>query len=165
MSDPHYDFSCGIDPGLSGGFACESWGALMAPTQLYKMGSGPTEILRLVDEWGVGSDSRAIAFIEEVGGFTGHPQPGSRMFKFGQNFGQLEMLFVSAGYKLVRVRPQTWQKRFSLLSRKGETRDSHKRRICSRARELNPGITNSITLANCDALMILRWGQETIPWV
>lgn len=157
----HYDLALGVDPGLSGALACRSWGEYSA--HLYKMGQGPTEICEIVDNWALEPGSRRIAFLEEVGGYTGHPQPGSRMFKFGRNFGQVEMILVARGFKLVRVRPQVWQKWFSLLSRKGETKSEHKRRICARARELHPELS-SITLSNCDALMILLWGVSSIPW-
>lgn len=96
-----------------------------------------------------------IAILEDVGGFTGVPQPGSRMFNFGRNFGQLEGCLVSLGYQIKRVRPQKWQAALSLKSRKGESKPEHKRRMRAKALDLWPQLKP--TLDTCDALLLLYY--------
>lgn len=94
-----------------------------------------------------------IAVLELVAGFTGVPQPGSRMFTFGQGYGQLEGILVSLGYQIIRVRPQVWQAALSLKTRKGESKPEHKRRMRAKALDLFPQLRP--TLDQTDALLIL----------
>jgi hypothetical protein len=153
-------FLVGVDPGLSGSVV---WWASWEASRIisHPMGASATELLEMTTEWDpMYVDSHKVVYIEEVSGFAGRPQPGSRMFKFGRNFGNLEMLFVKEEFEIRRVRPQTWQKHFSLLSRKGEEKPAHKKRLCALARELYPKV--KVTMLNCDALLILRYGKETL---
>jgi hypothetical protein len=94
----------------------------------------------------------AVAYIEQVGGFIGKPQPGSAMFKFGQNYGRWLGILETLEIRTVLVRPQTWQKTIGLGSTlKGPDR---KRALRDIAKRLYP--THNVTLANCDALLILE---------
>ncbi len=94
----------------------------------------------------------AVAYIEQVGGFIGKPQPGSAMFKFGQNYGRWLGILETLKIRTVLVRPQTWQKTIGLGSTlKGPER---KRALRDVAKRLYP--QHRVTLANCDALLILE---------
>jgi hypothetical protein len=94
----------------------------------------------------------AVAYIEQVGGFIGKPQPGSAMFKFGQNYGRWLGILETLEIRTVLVRPQTWQKTIGLGSTlKGPDR---KRALRDIAKRLYP--SHNVTLANCDALLILE---------
>ena len=96
-----------------------------------------------------------IAVLEDVGGFIGVPQPGSRMFVFGRGYGQLEGILIGLGYQLIRVKPQAWQKALSLSTRTGESKPDHKRRMREKALDLFPQLRP--TLEQADALLILWW--------
>jgi hypothetical protein len=94
----------------------------------------------------------AVAYIEQVGGFIGKPQPGSAMFKFGQNYGRWLGILETLEIRTVLVRPQVWQKTIGLGSTlKGPER---KRALRDIAKRLYP--QHGVTLANCDALLILE---------
>jgi len=103
-----------------------------------------------------------IAVLEVVGGFAGVGHPGSRMFTFGQGYGQLEGILVALRYRLIRVRPQKWQSELSLKSRKGESKPEHKRRMRAKALDLFPELKP--TLDTCDALLLLWWYIHHQAW-
>ena len=100
-------------------------------------------------------ETSRIAILEDVGGYTGSPQPGSRMFTFGRGYGQLEGFLIALGYRIIRVRPQEWQKALSLSTRRGESKPDHKRRMRLKALDLFPQLKP--TLDQADALLILWW--------
>lgn len=93
-----------------------------------------------------------VAYVEEVGGYIGKPQPGSAMFKFGTSYGRVLGALEALRIRTVLVRPQVWQKTIGLGSTlKGPDR---KRALRDIAKRLYP--THNVTLANCDALLILE---------
>jgi hypothetical protein len=94
----------------------------------------------------------AVVYIEQVGGYIGKPQPGSAMFKFGMSYGRWLGILEALKIRTVLVRPQVWQKTIGLGSTlKGPDR---KRALRDIAKRLYP--THNVTLANCDALLILE---------
>lgn len=81
-----------IDPGLSGGIALSRIGK----TECWPMPETEGDLLGLVRELreaalvegcGLHGPSELVCVLEEVGGFAGQAQPGSAMFRFGENFG------------------------------------------------------------------------------
>jgi hypothetical protein len=93
-----------------------------------------------------------VAYVEQVGGYIGKPQPGSAMFKFGTSYGRVLGALEALRIRTVLVRPQVWQKTIGLGSTlKGPDR---KRALRDVAKRLWP--SNNVTLANCDALLILE---------
>jgi hypothetical protein len=93
-----------------------------------------------------------VAYVEQVGGYIGKPQPGSAMFKFGTSYGRVLGALEALRIKTVLVRPQVWQKTIGLGSTlKGPER---KRALRDIAKRLYP--THNVTLAKCDALLILE---------
>lgn len=152
-------FLIAIDPGAKGAVASYS--------TTYEPPGEPTWMVEKLPEspqdrfWQLGVHAEAasrleaprIAILEDVGGFTGSPQPGSRMFTFGRGYGQLEGMLIALGYQLIRVRPQEWQKALSLKTRPGESKPDHKRRMRGKALDLFPQLKP--TLDQADALLIL----------
>ncbi len=74
------------------------------------------------------------------------------MFKFGTSYGRALGSLEALQIRTVLVRPQVWQKTIGLGSTlKGPQR---KRALRDVAKRLYP--THKVTLANCDALLILE---------
>lgn len=136
-----------IDPGASGAVAWRHTSGEIGSESTMRLVSLPDLIRDLRDMTG-----HSVAYIEQVGGFIGKPQPGSAMFKFGQNYGRWLGILETLEIRTVLVRPQTWQKTIGLGSTlKGPDR---KRALRDVAKRLYP--QHGVTLANCDALLILE---------
>ena len=103
---------------------------------------------------------RPVAIIEDVGGYVGGAgQPGSRMFNFGQGFGYIEGVLDAYGYKVIKVRPQTWQKHFNFgTSARKLGKTAWKNLLKSKAQELYPDV--KVTLKTADALLLLKYGES-----
>ena len=152
-------FVIAIDPGAKGAIA--SYATSYEPPAdprwtVERLRETPQDRFSQLEEYGKAAsrlEAPRIAILEAVGGFTGSPQPGSRMFVFGQGFGQLEGILVALGYQIIRVRPQAWQGTLSLKSRPGEAKPDHKRRMRAKALDLFPQLKP--TLDQADALLIL----------
>jgi hypothetical protein len=167
MSPRRPEFLIAIDPGAKGALASyytsfeppgePAWG-------VEKLATSPQELAEQLKGHAIAADQLEvprIAILEDVGGFTGIPQPGSRMFSFGRGFGQIEGVLACLKFQIIRVRPQKWQAALSVLSRKGEVKADHKRRMRRKALDLFPQLNP--TLDQADALLILYWHlQEKI---
>lgn len=139
----------GIDPGKSGAIAI-----------IYPNGDSfawnfdsefdTLELLRDIKK----SENKLSCYMEEVGGFIGKKQPGSRMFSFGNNYGFLRGILMAEGISTELVRPQKWQKGLSGLSGLKDTQ--RKRALKEHACRLFPKLKP--TLKTCDALLIARYG-------
>ena len=148
-----------IDPGLKGAIA--SYATSFEPPgrpvwAVEKLAATPQERFGQLAGYADRASALEVArivILEDVGGFTGKPQPGSRMFTFGRGYGQLEGCLISLGYSLIRVKPQKWQTDLSLKTRPGESKPDHKRRMRQKALDLFPALKPS--LDTCDALLIL----------
>jgi hypothetical protein len=137
------------DPGKSGGFA---WldGAIAMP----ETDGGVVDLLR---------EKRAEGFdrlvIEEVGGFCGKGLPGSAMFNFGFGAGVIRGAAMALGYRVELVRPQAWQKAFSLGSaRSSDSKTVWKNKLKAEAERRFPH--HDVTLKTADALLILDWSAQ-----
>jgi hypothetical protein len=152
-------FVIGIDPGAKGAIASYSTtfeppgDARWAVEKLAEMPQDRFSQLEGYAEAATRLETPRIAILEDVGGFIGVPQPGSRMFAFGRGYGQLEGALIALGYQIIRLRPQAWQKILSLKSRPGESKPDHKRRMRGKALDLFPQLKP--TLDQSDALLIL----------
>jgi len=134
-----------IDPGASGAMAYRDGGDGGVNVL-------PLDIGHLVDHFWDADSFSTVVYVEEVGGYIGKPQPGSAMFKFGMSYGKVLGALEAIGLRTVLVRPQVWQKTIGLGSTlKGPDR---KRALRDVAKRLYP--THNVTLANCDALLILE---------
>jgi hypothetical protein len=132
-----------IDPGASGAMA---WLADFESVATTAFDVEQLRTLRALYE------TDLVAYVEQVGGYIGKPQPGSAMFKFGTSYGRALGALEALRIRTVLVRPQVWQKTIGLGSTlKGPER---KRALRDVAKRLWP--SNNVTLANCDALLILE---------
>jgi hypothetical protein len=133
-----------IDPGASGGLA---FGSAGKPPALVAM---PDTLHDLVE---VIRDTHCDhAFLELVGGFIGKNQPGSAMFNFGTNYGQIQGVLAALGVPFTLVRPQAWQKALSLGTSTGMSKTEWKNKLKAKAQQLYP--STKITLSTADACLI-----------
>lgn len=130
------------DPGWSG--------ALVTIYGVHSMPSTPNDIVDLLGVLDVGNSTLVI---EQVGGFAGKGQPGSAMFRFGENFGLVIGAAIALGYRVERVTPQKWIKAHGLGTRGALSKAEWKRKLKSKAQELYPNL--KVTLETADALLIL----------
>lgn len=156
----HKQIVIAIDPGTSGATTVQySDGKVFAYG--FKSESEQKELIKNIKVSAAESNSRVVAYIEQVGGFTGHNQPGSAMFNFGRNFGYHLALLDSAGFEVHLVRPQEWQKglpKTPKLADRAAAKRKHKNDLKEVAARLFPHI--SVTLKNADALLILNYAQK-----
>lgn len=152
----------GIDPGASGGLAYLNGEVLMAD----KMPATDKDIWDyfVSVSWCLGRPAgqqprRVVAVIEEVSGYVGEDQPGSRAFKFGASYGKLLMALAASGVPYEVVRPAKWQKALSVPPRKKggngaaeESKTAFKNRLKAKAQALYP--ETKVTLAVADAILI-----------
>ncbi len=150
------DLILAIDPGKSGGFAwCISGGTpACAP-----MPDTEAEVVQFVQELTEMAVGKKTVFIEKVGGFTGSPQPGSRMFVFGRNTGILLGALYAEKFRIIEVPPAKWQKQLSLT---GIDVKKRKNEFKNRARQLFPALEKGVTLKTADALLIFEYACQTL---
>lgn len=142
-----------IDPGASGGLAWNDDGGTHA-IPMPETDGDLVDWLRAIKIAQV-----ETAWVEEVGGFIGHPQPGSAMFKFGFGAGVIRGALMAFGYRVELVRPQKWQKHFSLGAKRDcQTNTEWKNKLKSEAQRKFPNLT--VTLKTADALLILDYAMH-----
>lgn len=151
-----------IDPGASGGIAVSKDGGIFTMSM-------PDTIAELV----IGIRSACefneyhawVAYVEHVQGYVksepradgSFGQPGSAMFRFGENFGAVQGIIQALGIPLILVRPQKWQKPLGVGTRSlAFSRSEWKRKLKAEAQRRFPGI--AVTLKTADALLILDYG-------
>ena len=143
----------GIDPGASGGIA---WMFKDGTAGCQSMPETEADIVYLLRSI-IAQNPDATAVIEEVGGFCGVGQPGSAMFKFGFSAGFLRGVAMSQGYRVHIVRPQKWQKHFSLgTSKEAGGKSEWKRKLKAEAQRRYPNL--DITLKTADAVLLMDYG-------
>lgn len=141
-----------IDPGKSGGFV---WGV-----DSHKVNSAPmpknirgmSDLIRDVQEERLGEVTEV--YLEQVGGYIGVNQPGSRMFEFGRNYGQLEGIITTLGIRIHYLTPRKWQGMLGLKKPKGIIQNKWKNMLKDRAKEEFPN--RKVTLSTADAFLIYR---------
>lgn len=146
-----------IDPGASGAIAVKWPGK---PILVYPMPDDADLVECMIGYAATASHEGydLVAYLEEVGGYIGKPQPGSSMFKFGSGYGFIRGVLAANRIKTVLVRPQTWQKGVSgVQSTKGPER---KRALKEAAARLYPNI--KVTLTNADALLIADYAAKQL---
>lgn len=143
-----------IDPGASGGIAVSGSG----PVKAFKMPATQGDIVNHIRDIWSSTDS-CVCYLEQVGGFIGKKQPGSAMFKFGEGFGFVKGVLATLGIKTIMVRPQEWQKHFSLGTCKScPSKTIWKNKLKSEAQRRFPEL--DVTLATSDALLILEYARH-----
>jgi len=152
-------FLVAIDPGKSGAIA---WQDERELPNVMALAQGAIELQAQLERLPIPKGARRVAYVEEVGGFIGQAQPGSRMFEFGRAYGHAEAALAAHDFEIHKIRPRSWQKSLSALSRPGEDKASHKRRLGALARELTPILKDKITLRTADAVLLLHVGWEKL---
>ena len=144
----------GIDPGKSGAAAIRY--RFKGETEVYCAplpGEDGELVVMLTELFKLGADD--VVYIEQVSGFIGKEHPGSRMFTFGMNYGILLGALECTKCRIVKGRPQAWQKGLGLGSRGSRSRAEWKRHLKDEAKRLWPG--ERITLTTADAYLILAY--------
>lgn len=146
----------GVDPGKSGGIAWSHSDAMYAA----KMPATEFDIYASINVLKK-IEGRRFAVIEKVGGYVaGHPAPGSAMFNFGHNYGNLRMALLAARIPFEAVQPSVWQRALGISKKKpNESQTVWKNRLKSHAQQLFPDL--KITLATCDAILIAEYARRT----
>jgi len=118
-----------------------------------------------------------VVYVEKINGYV--PKGANRgfMFEFGAQCERVECIFQTLGARIVSVRPQDWQAALHLGHKShvpvehnatpetllavqrenGRLQREWKRKLRDQAEKLYPKI--KVTLANCDALLILRYAE------
>jgi hypothetical protein len=144
-----------IDPGASGGLAWTD----NEGTHCLAMPPTDGDILDLLRSIKASGCDRCV--IEQVGGYAGGVgQPGSAMFRFGETCGFIRGCLMALSFRVEMVRPQKWQKHFSLGNTKqagGKT--AWKNKLKAEAQRRFPEQT--VTLKTADSLLILDYAVTT----
>ena len=142
-----------IDPGANGGIAVR----FSEYKEAYPMPDTFGDIIDLFRSRSIYAPSgNIVCYLEKVSGFAGKGRPGAHMFKFGEGFGFLQGVIMSASIKLVLVRPQEWQKHFALGTAKAcVNKREWKNKLKAEAQRRFP--TLAVTLKTADALLILDY--------
>ncbi len=148
-----------IDPGQAGGIAVNVFGVVDCRA-MPATGGDLLQLLRCIRDAAAKSGVVPVAYLEQVGGFVGKPQPGSTMFKFGQHYGFILGLLQALGIPVALVRPQVWQKVFGLgTAANCASKVEWKNKLKAEAQRRFPQLP--VTLATADALLILAWSLRT----
>jgi len=143
-----------IDPGATGGLAVSSFGK----AECWPMPKTEGDRVALVREiWDAAAveGCKLVCVLEEVGGYVGKRQPGSAMFRFGENFGFIKGVIQTLGIRLLLVRPQDWQKGFGLGTASAcASKTIWKNKLKSEAQRRFPHLR--VTHKTADALLILE---------
>ena len=150
-----YNCIIGIDPGSNGGIAVEANGRVLVckmPTEITKLG----EFLKHYREI-----FSPVAFIEKLAIRHDDLQGGKvfRIRKLIAGYEQLKTVVSLCGIDLCEVHPLTWQSRLGLRI-VGEEKQARKKRYKDVANGFYPSV--SVTMWNCDALLIMRYGKTLI---
>jgi crossover junction endodeoxyribonuclease RuvC len=151
-----------IDPGKSGGIAV----ANRLSTYCEPMPETQGDLIDLLRNIRTNEElegDEILCVLEQVGGFTGKKQPGSRMFSFGEGYGFIKGVIQALEIPLVMVRPQAWQKVFGLGTAGAcASKTEWKNKLKAEAQRRYPQL--KVTLKTADALLILDWAmRDTTP--
>ena len=144
-----------IDPGVSGGLAVSSFGKAEC-WPMPKTEGDRVALVREIRDAAAVEGCELVCVLEEVGGYVGKRQPGSAMFRFGENFGFIQGVVQTLGIRLVLVRPQDWQKGFGLgTASRCASKTIWKNKLKSEAQRRFPHLR--VTHKTADALLILEY--------
>jgi hypothetical protein len=139
-----------IDPGAKGGFAFRNDKGVVSE----KLPETEGDILLLIEMFSVAGPG--VCYLEQLVKYAGTRMPGSAMATYASSWGFLKGVAMARGWRLVLVTPQKWQKTLGLGVSTGD-KTTWKNKLKAMAQQLYPGI--KVTLANADALLILRYAE------
>lgn len=147
-----------IDPGASGGIA---HGFVNGSAVAFSMPNTEADVVQTISDCKAQCGAEGVdfvAYVERVGGFVGKQQPGSAMFKFGFGCGVIEGALRALGIRTIYVRPQEWQKHFSLgTAASCASKTEWKQKLRAEAQRRFPQL--KVTLATADALLLLEYAR------
>ena len=150
-----------IDPGANGAIVHATHDGRVV---CHKMGDD-VEIRDLIESIATAARMEGwtlVAVMEQVGGYVGGAgAPGSAMFRFGDGYGHLRGLLSAYHIRTELIRPQKWQAGIPGLKAadgKSAEKSIRKRALKEHAGRLFPD--QKVTLANCDALLILDYARR-----
>ena len=142
-----------IDPGANGGLAWIDREGIVHAVPMPDTDGDLVDLLRSIV-----TDGCECATIELVGGFIGRPQPGAAMFQFGFGAGFIRGVLMTLCCPIVMVRPQKWQKQFSLGTKSTcSSATEWKNKLKSEAQRRFPRM--QVTLKTADALLLLEYAK------
>jgi len=145
------DLTIGIDPGMSGGWCC-IWGNNEPVLYSFDGYDSATSEFRQY----AFHNGRIKVYLENA---TGNLNIDGKMRfapKLARNLGWWEGLCMGLGYGCTLVHPKDWQK--GLTGLQGLKGAERKRRLREIACQQHPQL--KVTLKNCDALLIAKWGAK-----
>ena len=151
----------GIDPGYTG--AITLYWPKTNDIEVYDMPTMPSAkgktvlnmhgILEILHPEG---DEARVAFMEQVGAMRG--QGVSSMFRFGEQFGALQMALAANETPMYLVTPQKWKKHFGLTRDKGVSRGLAMQRFPKYADKFNRVKDDG----RAEATLIALYGKEVM---
>lgn len=150
-----YNCIIGIDPGANGGIAIDADGRITVQRM-----PGNTALLGEFLHHYM-QNFKTVVFIEKLQIRQDDLQGGKvfRIRKMMANYEQLKAVVSLCGADLAEVHPLTWQSRLG-TRKTGEPKPERKRRYKDIASGLYPQL--KVTMANCDALLIMRYGRTVL---
>ncbi len=152
----------GIDSGSKGGISGICKGRLKP--RLYSITNGTESVNAIKDLKSIAQacNLETVAFLEELTGIQKGRRPltARQAFVMGMNYGIPIGALSALDIEYRTVAPLFWQK--SHLDCKDEDYNKHKRLLCDKAKSYYPITNRRITLANCDSLLIARYGEGVI---
>jgi hypothetical protein len=139
-----------IDPGANGGFAFRNEKGVVSD----KLPPTEGDILLLVEMFSVAGPG--VCYLEDLVKYAGTNMPGSAMAVYAASWGYLKGVLMAKGWRVILVKPQKWQKALGLGAPNGG-KTVWKNKLKGEAQRLFPGA--KVTLANADALLILRYAE------
>ncbi len=142
----------GVDPGASGAIAAiDDLGTVLDVCRFSKV-SSEGQIGLLMHQFLSAFEGPRLLAIEKVHSM---PQQSSQStFTFGFHYGESYAAAVICKVPLEAVRPQKWQKDLGLLSKPGESKTEHKRRMKEFAATR---WARKVVADEADAMLIAEW--------
>ena len=143
-----------IDPGASGGFAVSDKDGITSCISAQKTSGDICDLIKNLKA----ENNISVCYIEDIPKFTGRLIPSSCAAVLFENYGFTQGVLMAMGIATIRVRPQEWQKHFSLGTAKacGST-TIWKNKLKAEAQRRFPNLT--VTLKTADALLILDYAR------
>ena len=151
----------GIDPGYTGAITLyrpktHSIDVYDMPTLLNAKGKTVLDMHGILDILEPEEDVQRVAYIEQVAAMRG--QGVSSMFRFGEQFGALQMALAATKTPMHMVTPQKWKKHFGLTRDKGVSRGLAMQRFPEQADQFKRVKDDG----RAEATLIALYGKETI---
>ncbi len=144
-----------IDPGSSGAI-CSIKNGKVSVINMPKDVSDLGEYFKTLIE----GESQPFCFIERVQSWVSDQEQGGKRFgieKMLRQYTELKTVMKMLGIPFHETQSRTWQKAF-LMGKKFESKADRKRFLKEVCQEKFPQI--KVTLKNCDALLILLYGNQ-----